>query len=88
MKAKLIKTNDKVFIENIPCFEWAKSNDNSFIKSTQLALNSIGEDFSYEYLMGISGSAFRLHFNMDWCPSATDSTTGFDVSKILFKSLA
>jgi hypothetical protein len=37
--------------------------------------------------MGICGAAFRFHFNPDWCPSAADVSTGFDVSKVLFKSL-
>jgi len=87
MKSKVIETKEKVFIENIPRMEWGKNTDISFIKSTQLALNSLGENYSYEHLMGISGSAFRLHFHPDWCPSSADSTTGFDVSEVLFKSL-
>lgn len=88
MKTKLIETKDKVFIENIPRLEWGKNTDNSFVRSVQLSLNALGENYTYEFLMGISGAAFRLHFNPDWCPSSADSTTGFDVSKVLFKSLA
>jgi len=87
LKSKVVETKDKVLIENIPRLEWGKNTDISFIKSTQLALNALGENFSYEYLMGISGAAFRLHFHPDWCPSSGDVTTGFDVSKVLFKSL-
>jgi len=83
----LKETSDRIFIENIPRLEWGKNNDISFIKSAQLALNSIGENYNYEFLMGISGAAFRFHFHPDWCPSASDFTTGFDVSKVLFKSL-
>jgi hypothetical protein len=88
MKSRVIETKDKVFIENIPRLEWGRNTDNSFVRSVQLSLNALGENYTYEFLMGISGSAFRLHFNPDWCPSSADSTTGFDVSKILFKSLA
>jgi hypothetical protein len=87
MNSKVIEKEDKVFINNIPRLEWGKNTDNSFIRSAQLAFNALGEKYSYEFLMGISGAAFRLHFHPDWCPSAADSTTGFDVSKVLFKSL-
>jgi len=87
MKNKIIETNEKLFIDNMPKLEWGKNTDTSFIRSSQLALNALGENYSYDYLMGISGAAFRFHFNTEWCPSASDATTGFDVSKVLFNSL-
>jgi len=87
MKSEVIETKDKVYIGNIPRLEWAKNTDNSFIRSSQLTLNALGENYTYDFLMGISGAAFRLHFNLDWCPSSADSTSGFDVSRVLFKSL-
>ncbi len=80
-------TDDQVFIENIPRLEWGKNTENSFVRSAQVTLNTLGESYSYPFIMGISGAAFRFHFQPDWCPSAADATTGFDVSKILFKSL-
>ncbi|MBN1820028.1 MAG: hypothetical protein JW833_04910 [Prolixibacteraceae bacterium] len=83
----LKETNNSVFIENIPCLEWGKGTDNSFVRSTQLALNALGENYSYNFLMGISGAAFRLHFNSVWCPSSADSTTGYDVSGDLFRAV-
>lgn len=87
MKTGVVETYGKVFIDNIPRLKWGENTDNSFIRSTQLSLNALGENYSYTYLMGISGAAFRLHFNPDWCPSSADATTGFDVSSVLFKSL-
>jgi len=87
MKSEVVETEDKVFIDKIPQLKWAEGTDNSFVRAAQLTLNALGEDYSYEYLMGISGAAFRLHFHPDWCPSSADSTTGFDVSRVLFKSL-
>ncbi len=87
MNSEIIETKDKVFINQIPRLEWAKETDNSFIRSSQLSLNALGENYSYEFLMGISGAAFRLHFNPNWCPSSADATTGFDVSNVLFRSL-
>ena len=87
MKAQLTVAKDRVVIDNIPPLEWGKSTDTSFIRSAQLTLNALGENYTYEFLMGICGAAFRFHFNPDWCPSAADVTTGFDLSKVLFKSL-
>lgn len=87
MKTTIVDTKDKVFIDKIPRLKWGENAENSFIRSAQFTLNAIGEDYAYTFLMGISGAAFRLHFNPDWCPSSADSTTGFDVSRVLFKSL-
>lgn len=87
MKSNVIETEGKVFIDKVPRLKWGENTENSFIRSAQLSLNAIGENYSYDFLMGIFGTAFRLHFNPDWCPSAADSTTGFDVSNVLFKSL-
>ncbi|NNG27904.1 MAG: hypothetical protein HKM87_10285 [Ignavibacteriaceae bacterium] len=87
MNSGVIETKDKIFIDKIPQLKWGENTENSFIRSTQLTLNALSENYSYDFLMGISGSAFRLDFKPGWCPSSVDATTGFDVSKILFKSL-
>jgi hypothetical protein len=87
MKSNLKDTDRKVFIKDIPQLTWGEGFDNSFIRSAQLVLNSLGEEYSYKFLMGISGAAFRLHFHPDFCPSSADSTVGFDVSSVLFPSL-
>lgn len=87
MKAALVETADSVFIENIPRLAFGKNRDNSFVRSSQLSLNALGEDYSYDFLMGTSGAAFRLHFHPVWCPSSADATTGFDVSGPLLRSV-
>jgi len=87
MPATLKETSNRVYIEGIPPMRYGEQMDNSFIRSVQLSLNALGEHYSYEYLMGISGAAFRLHFEPKWCPSSTDATCGFDVSEVIFKNL-
>ena len=47
MKAKVVETDDKVFIDKIPQLKWAENTDNSFIRSAQLTLNALGENYSY-----------------------------------------
>ncbi|MEA3479332.1 MAG: hypothetical protein U9R60_14180 [Bacteroidota bacterium] len=87
MKASVCDNGERVFIESIPKLNWKEGRDTSFIGSSLLILNALGERVEYGYLMGISSAAFRFHFHPDWCPSAGDVTTGFDVSGGLFKSL-
>lgn len=87
MKASVCDNGEEIFIENIPELKWKERHDTSFIGSVHLALNSLGLSYSYQYLMGISGAAFRLHFHPEWCPSSGDVTAGFDVAPGLFKSL-
>jgi hypothetical protein len=84
---RLKEDNDSVFIEGIPSMRFGQGMDCSFIRSVQLALQSLGDTCSYQYLMGISGAAFRIHFHPDWCPSSGDVTSGFDVSRPLFRNL-
>ena len=87
MAADIVETDDRIFIDDIPPMKYGENKDNAFIRSVQLSLNALGENFSYEYLMGISGAAFRLHFDPGWCPSSVDPTCGYDVSKVIFESL-
>ena len=40
---------------------------------------ALGEDFSYPYLMGTSGAAFRVQMHQpNWCPSAACAPCGYD----------
>jgi len=40
---------------------------------------ALGEDFSYPYLMGVSGAAFRVQMHQpNWCPSAPCAVVGYD----------
>ena len=87
MGAEITETKDKVFINNIPLMKYGEYMDNTFVRSMQLSLNALGEKYSYDFLMGISGAAFRLHFDPKWCPSSVDATVGFDVSREIFISL-
>jgi hypothetical protein len=87
MESKITETKDKVFINNIPPMKYGEQMDNTFVRSMQLSLNAVGEKYSYDFLMGISGAAFRLHFDPKWCPSSVDATVGFDVSREIFISL-
>jgi hypothetical protein len=87
MISEIIETDEKKFIDGIPPMKYGENKDNTFVRSVQLSLNALGENYSYDYLMGISGAAFRIQFDPGWCPSSVDATCGFDVSHEIFKSL-
>ena len=75
-------------IEGIERLQWGKGQENTFIGALTVAMRAIGEDVTYDYLMGVSGAAFRLHFHQpDWCPSSPDATCGFDHSKPAMEAL-
>ena len=51
MKASVNDNGDQIYIENIPALKWKEERDTSFIESVQLTLNSLGVNYSYDYLM-------------------------------------
>jgi hypothetical protein len=56
--------------------------------SIKAVARALGDDVSYEYLMGVSGTAFRLHFHQpNWCPSSPDATVGFNHTTPVMRAL-
>lgn len=54
-------------------------HDNSVIACIAGAMAALGEDFSYPYLMGASGAAFRVQMRTpSWCPSAACAGVGYN----------
>ena len=70
----------RTIVEGLQKVRWgAGINENSVLGALAAALQAIGEPVSYEYLMGVSGAAFRLQMAQpEWCPSAPNATCGFD----------
>lgn len=71
------REDGKVWIENVQPWKLDKMA-NSVMGVLASATRSLGEDVSYEYLMGLSGSAFRLQFHEEWCPSSPHSFCGVE----------
>ncbi len=54
-------------------------HDNSVIACIAGVMATLGEDFSYPYLMGASGAAFRVQMRTpSWCPSAACAGVGYN----------
>jgi len=64
------KENEKVYIEGVRKISWDTGEMCEFASSFVSALNSLGDDISYDYVMGTSGAAFRFTLN----PGAWDFT--------------
>jgi hypothetical protein len=59
---------------------------NTVFKSTAIALQAMGEDVSYEFLMGISGAAFRVQLHEEWCPNSPHPDCGFDCTAVAMET--
>lgn len=83
---KIKQEGDRVWIDSIQ--PWGDDEmTNSVIASMAVAMQSVGEPISYEYLMGVSGSAFRLQVAKDWCPSSPNSFCGLQTVDGAVKAL-
>jgi len=88
MVGKVKSDGNNVWIEGVGRLRFGEDRDNQFIAALTVAMQAMGEDVTYEYLMGVSGAAFRLHFWMpEWCPSSTALLGGFDHSIPVMKAL-
>jgi RNA polymerase sigma-70 factor (ECF subfamily) len=66
----------------------AGERENSVIGALAAALDALGEDVSYEELMGLSGAAFRIQMHEPrWCPSAPHANCGFPCHRTVLDAL-
>ena len=76
-------------IDGLEAARWgAGQKENSVIGALEAALRAMGEEVPYEFLMGISGGAFRLQMQQpNWCPSAPHANCGFRLYDTLAAAL-
>jgi len=55
-------------LDNVPPVSY-RQTDCTYAAALTSAMQYLGEDVSYEYVMGVSGGAFRLLWHGPWCPS-------------------
>jgi len=59
-----IKTDHKVFIENVRKVSWDTGEMCEFASSFVSALQCLGEDIPYDFVMGVSGVSFRFTIDL------------------------
>ena len=75
-------------VENVPRLASRQGRENTFIGALTGAANAMGDDVSYDYLMGVSGAAFKVHLcQPEWCPSAGDAGPGFNCATTAVEAL-
>lgn len=86
-KEIFLKDTSTCIIPNIMTLEWDKGIDCTWGGAMYVALKNMGEEYSYEQIMGMSGACYRIGFTEVWDWSATDALVAFDYADILFKSI-
>jgi len=79
--------DDAVVLEGIGKLGWETGMSNSFIGAAAVIADYLKLGKNYTHLMGVSGTAPRIHFHKDWCPSSPDPTVGFDTGVLALKAL-
>lgn len=82
-----IKDISSSMLDGIKVLSFEHGMDCTWGGAVVTALNYMGESYSYEQIMGISGACYRFAFCDIWDFSATDALVAYDYAKILFKSL-
>lgn len=87
LQTEVKREGDKVWLEGIR--GWAYLGKESSVHGAQSAImQSVGEDVTYEYLMGVSGQAFRMQvFKKGLCPSSPHSCCGINCAEDAFNAL-
>jgi len=76
MQENVKREDGKVWIEGDAPLEFDLKTPNSTMKALSLIMQAAGENLTYEYLMGASGTAFRFQLHDKWCPSSAHSGCG------------
>ncbi len=69
----------KNVIEGLEEARWGGGHrENSVVGALEAALRALGEEIPYDFLLGVSGGAFKLQVAQpSWCPSAPHANSGF-----------
>ncbi|MDF2544385.1 MAG: helix-turn-helix protein [Herbinix sp.] len=81
------KDTSYCILPDIMTLEWEKGMDCTWAGAVYGALHYMGEPYSYEQIMGISGACYRIAFTPVWDWSSVDALVAFDYSSILFRAI-
>jgi transcriptional regulator with XRE-family HTH domain len=74
-------------LPGIITLEWESGMDCTWAGAVYAALRYLGEPYTYEQIMGMSGACYRIAFTEVWDWSAADALVAFDYSDILFSGV-
>lgn len=82
-----VKDTSSCILPGVAPLSWGQNMDCCWGGSIYTALKYIGESYTYEQIMGMSGACYRINFTEVWDWSATDALVAFDYSDILFNAI-
>ena len=75
LRTTVKRDGDRIWLEGVT--GWHPIRQSSSIHAAQAAIMAaLGEEVSYEYLLGVSALAFRMQVGQDLCPSSTHAFCG------------
>jgi transcriptional regulator with XRE-family HTH domain len=82
-----ISTSENCTLPGIMQLNWGKDMDCTWAGALYAALQYMGNDVSYEYIMGISAACFRIAFAPVWDFSSVDALVVYDYAQIAYNAL-
>lgn len=85
--ALFLKDRSSCMLPGIMTLDWGRNMDCTWGGALYAALRHLGDDITYEQIMGLSGACYRLSFTEVWDWSTVDALVCYDYSSILFKAI-
>lgn len=82
-----LKDNTSCILPGIIRLNWEEGMECPWAGSLYASLKYMGERYTYEEIMGLSGACYRICFTDCWDWSCTDALVAFDYSSIFFKAV-
>lgn len=83
----LLQDHSKCILKNVMRLSWEAGLECPWAGALYAALNYMGEDYTYQQIMGMSGACYRICFTDIWDYSCTDALVSFDYAAPLFRNL-
>lgn len=83
----VLKDTSKCILPDIIQLSWDSEMACPWAGALYAALNYMGENYSYEEIMGMSGACYRVCFVDIWDWSCTDALVSFDYSSPLYRAV-
>ncbi|MRN56673.1 helix-turn-helix domain-containing protein [Paenibacillus monticola] len=78
--------NDHYIVENVGRLGFGQGMDCSWAGALYLSLKTMGQETTYETVMGVSGACWRIAFTPIWDYSSADGLVAYDYASLAFKA--
>lgn len=82
-----LKDDSKCILPGIVRLAWEEGMECPWAGSLYAALKYMGENYTYDQIMGMSGACYRVCFTEIWDYSCTDALVSFDYAEPFYKAI-